>query len=109
MIEDFAQNIKQLESSFQTNKRKRKREDDDDFDYLYEIVITAQDGIILQGSKLPSSIEFSENALDKSSAEYQTLRSGVKKVFGTVVGLLRDRACVEEEPDRKGARIEGFV
>jgi hypothetical protein len=35
-----AQNIKQLESSFQTNKRE---EDDDDFDYLYGIVTTVRD------------------------------------------------------------------
>ncbi|CAG8479440.1 16991_t:CDS:2, partial [Acaulospora colombiana] len=37
ILEGFAQNIKQLESSYETNKKKRKREDDD-FDYLYGIV-----------------------------------------------------------------------
>jgi hypothetical protein len=89
IIEGFAQNIKQLESSCQTNMRKRKRK-------------------ISQGSKLPFSIEFSEDALDKESAEYQTLRNGVKKVLGVVVGLLKDRACAEEEPERKRVRIEGY-
>jgi len=117
IVEGFAQNIKQLESSFQTNKKKRKRGDDDDFDYLYGIITTARDwhfllytpGIISQGGKLPLSIEFSEDALDKDSEEYQTLRSGVKKVLGVVVGLLRDRACAEDDsPSKKKARIEGY-
>jgi len=116
LIEGLAQNIKQLESSCQTNFRKRKRNDDDDFDYLYGIVTTARDwhfllytpGIISQGGKLPLSIEFSEDALDKESEEYQTLRNGVKKVLGVVVGLLKDRACAEEEPERKRVRIEGY-
>ncbi|GBB90251.1 hypothetical protein RclHR1_17130003 [Rhizophagus clarus] len=51
-------------------------------------------GKISQGSKLPFSIEFSEDALDKESVEYQTLRNGVKKVLGVVVGLLEDRALI---------------
>ena len=56
VIEGFAQNIVQLESSYETNKRKRKRDDGDDFDYLYGIVTTARDwhfytpGKISQGS-----------------------------------------------------------
>ncbi|GES88290.1 hypothetical protein GLOIN_2v1587390 [Rhizophagus clarus] len=116
VIEGFAQNIKQLESSYETNKRKRKRDDGDDFDYLYGIVTTARDwhfllytpGKISQGSKLPLSIEFSEDALDKKSPEYQTLCNGVKKVLSVVVGIIKDRACVEEEPERKKARIEEY-
>jgi len=117
VVEGFAQNIKQLESSFQTNKRKRKRDDGDDFDYLYGIVTTARDwhfllytpGIISQGGKLPLSIDFSEDALDKESIEYQTLRNGVKKVLGVVVGLLKDRACAEDDsPSKKKARIEEY-
>src|ERR1043165_9908340 len=105
LIEGFAQNIKQLESSFQTNMRKRKRDDDDDFDYLYGIVTTARDWHFLlytpekisQGNKLTFSIEFSEDAFVKESVEYQTLRNGVKKVLGVVVGLLKDRACAEDD------------
>ena len=54
-------------------------------------------GEISQGSKLPFSIEFSEDALNKNSVEYQTLRNGVKKILGVVVGLLRDRACAEDD------------
>ena len=117
LIDGFAQNIKQLESSFQTNMRKRKRDDGDDFDYLYGIVTTARDwhfllytpGIISQGGKLPLSIEFSEDALKKDSVEYQTLHNGVKKVLGVVVGLLKDRACAEDDSlSKKKARIEEY-
>ena len=43
ILEGFAQIIKQLESSYETNKRKRKRDDGDDFDYLYGIMTTARD------------------------------------------------------------------
>lgn len=62
IIEGFAQNIVQLESSYETNKRKRKR-GDEYFDYL---VSTGRDwhfllylpGEIYRGSKLPFTIEF---------------------------------------------------
>jgi hypothetical protein len=117
VFEGFAQNIVQLESSFQTNKRKRKRDYEDDFDYLYGIVTTTRDwhfllytpGKISQGSKLSFSIEFSEDALDKESVEYQALRNGVNKVLGIVVGLLKDRACAEDDPpSKKKARIEEY-
>ncbi|GBC00656.1 hypothetical protein RclHR1_03930006 [Rhizophagus clarus] len=37
----FAQNSKQLESAYETNRRKRKR-DEGDFDYIYSIVTTGQ-------------------------------------------------------------------
>ena len=46
----YAQNIAQLESSFETNKKKRKASeafDDDDFDYLYGIVTTGKYGILI--------------------------------------------------------------
>ena len=116
MLEGFAQNIKQLESSYETNKRKRKR-DEDDFDYLYGIVTSARDwhfllyspGEISQASELPFTIEFSKKALDKESEEYQTLRKGVKKVLEAIVGLLKDRASAEDEsPSKKKARVEGY-
>src|SRR5277367_4856792 len=85
VLEGFAQNIKQLESSYETNKRKRKRDGDDDFDYLYGIVTSARDwhfllytpGKISQGNKLPLSIEFTDDALKEDSEEYHTLCKGV--------------------------------
>ncbi|EXX62916.1 hypothetical protein RirG_157300 [Rhizophagus irregularis DAOM 197198w] len=103
VVEGFAQNIKQLESLFQMNKRKRKREDGDDFDYLYVVVTTART------SCSTLHIEFSEDALVKESVEYQTLRNGVKKVLGVVVGLLKDRACAEDDSlSKKKASIEEY-
>jgi len=112
----FAQNIKQLESSYDMNKRKRKRVDEDYFDYLYGIVTTARDwhfllyspGEISQASEAPFTIEFNKKALDENSEECQALRKGVQKVLSMIVGLLKDRACAEKEPDRKKARIEGY-
>ncbi|CAG8537230.1 14845_t:CDS:2 [Cetraspora pellucida] len=114
----FTQNIKQLESSFETNKRKRKWDEafDDDFDYLYGIVTTGRDwhfllyspGEISKGSKMPLSIEFTDDALEEDSNEYQALYNGVKRVLGAVVGLLKDRACVKKSPSSKQARIEGY-
>jgi len=111
----FAQNIKQLESAYEANKRKRKR-DDDDYDYLYGIVTTGQDwhfllytpGVISKGSKLPYTIEFTDDALKEDSEEYHILCKGVRKVLGVIVGLLKDRACSDKEPDGKRAKIEGY-
>lgn len=65
-------------------------------------------GLISQGNKLPLSIEFSENALNKNSVEYQTLRNGVKKVLSVVVGLLNDRACADDSPSTKKTKIESY-
>ena len=65
-------------------------------------------GEISQASELPLAIEFNKKALDTDSEEYKTLRSGVKKVLGMIVGMIIDRACVEDEPDRKRSRIEGY-
>ncbi|GBC14895.1 hypothetical protein GLOIN_2v1695250 [Rhizophagus irregularis DAOM 181602=DAOM 197198] len=111
----IAQNIKQLKSACETNKRKRKR-GDDDFDYLYGIVTTGRDwhfllyspGKIYKASDTAYSIEFIKKALDPNSEEYQSLCKNVRKVLGIIVGLLKDRACAEEEPERKRVRIEGY-
>ena len=65
-------------------------------------------GEISQASELPLAIEFNKKALYKDSEEYQMLRSGVKKVLEMVIGMIIDRACAEEEPDRKRVRIEGY-
>jgi hypothetical protein len=46
--------------------------------------------------------------LKKESKEWQDLYESVKKVLSVVVGLLKDRACLDDEPDRKRARIEGY-
>jgi hypothetical protein len=47
--------------------------------------------------------------LNKESAKYQTLRNGVKRVLGVVVGLLKNRACTENDsPSKKKAKIEKY-
>ncbi|GBB97428.1 hypothetical protein RclHR1_29930004 [Rhizophagus clarus] len=53
---------------------------------------------IYMASELPFTIEFNKKALDKDSEEYVTFCKGVLKVLGIIVGLLKDRACAEEEP-----------
>ena len=111
----IAQNIKQLKSACETNKRKRKR-GDDDFDYLYGIVTTGRDWHFLlysprkisKASDTAYSIEFTKKALDPNSEEYQSLCKSVRKVLGIIVGLLKDRACAEEEPERKRVKIKGY-
>jgi hypothetical protein len=65
-------------------------------------------GEIYRGSKLPFTIDFTDDALKEESKEQKGLRESVKRVLGVVVGLLKDRACLDDEPDRKRARIEGY-
>jgi len=65
-------------------------------------------GEISQASEIPYSIEFNKKALEENSEEYQTLYKGVKKVLGIIVGLLKDRACVEKSPATKRTRVEGY-
>jgi hypothetical protein len=65
-------------------------------------------GEIYRGSKLPFTIEFTDDALKEESKEQQGLCESVKRVLGVVVGLLKDRTCFGDEPDRKRARIGGY-
>ncbi|PKK78951.1 hypothetical protein RhiirC2_728347, partial [Rhizophagus irregularis] len=65
----------------------KKGKEDGDFDYLFGIVTTGRDWIFLlnssdkifQGSKLPYTIEFTEEALNEDSEEYQTLRKSIRR------------------------------
>ena len=118
----FAQNLVQCESALQVNKKNRKRKSGEafgeDFDYIYGIVTTAtewyfilfaSDGGISSTSKDPLYIRLSEHALKEGSEEEKDLRKNVRRVMEVIVGLLKDRLeCVDEEPDRKRARIEGY-
>jgi len=65
-------------------------------------------GAILKGSKLPHSIKFTDDALVEDSEEYQTLCKDVQKVLSIIVGLLMDRTCADNEPDRKRTRIKDY-
>jgi hypothetical protein len=121
VVMGFAQNLVQCESALQVNKKNRKRKSGEafgeDFDYIYGIVTTASewyfilfasDGIS-STSKDPLNIRFSESALKEGSEEEKDLCKNVKRVMEVIVGLLKDRLeCMDEEPDRKKARIEEY-
>src|SRR3954449_6672164 len=121
VVMGFAQNLIQCESALQVNKNKRKRKSGeafgDDYDYIYGIVTTAtewyfilfaSDGISCT-SKNPLNIRFTESALKEGSEEEKELCKNVKRVMEVIVGLLKDRLeSVDEEPDRKKARIEEY-
>src|SRR5581483_1746797 len=112
----IAQNIKQLESAYETNKKKRKW-GDNDFDYIYGIVTTGQDWqfllyapkTILKGNKLPYKIELTDDALVIDSVEYHSLCKDVKKILGIIVGLLKDRACVDDSPEAKRIKVDSYL
>ena len=107
----YAQNIAQLESSFETNKKKRKADDafsDDDFDYLYGIVTTGRFCYIartdLTRKQWPYTIEFTDEALigfGGISCIVQEREKGIRYI----VALLKDRTCVEKSPATKRARV----
>ncbi|CAG8665118.1 665_t:CDS:10, partial [Dentiscutata erythropus] len=63
---------------------------------------------ILQGSKLPYTIEFTEDALNEEFEEYQTLHKSVRRVLGVVVSMLKDRVCVDKSGAKKKAQIEDY-
>ncbi|POG83187.1 hypothetical protein GLOIN_2v1761216 [Rhizophagus irregularis DAOM 181602=DAOM 197198] len=65
-------------------------------------------GKISKASDTAYSIEFTKKALDPNSEEYLSLRKGVNKVLSIIVELLKDRACVDDEPERKKIRIESY-
>ena len=60
---------------------------------------------LVKAIEIPLSIESNKKALDKASEEYKTLRNIVKKVLSAVVavvGLIKDRACAEDDfPSKK--------
>ncbi|GBC08373.1 hypothetical protein RclHR1_08070007 [Rhizophagus clarus] len=73
----------------------------------YFILFTS-DGIS-STSKDPLNIRFSESVLKEGSEEEKDLVKNVKRVMEVIVGLLKDRLeSVDEEPDRKKARIEEY-
>ncbi|RIA91043.1 hypothetical protein C1645_822524 [Glomus cerebriforme] len=74
----FAQNIVQLESAYEMNKRKKKRKrGEDDFDYLYGVITTDRDWHFLlytpreisKANDIAYLIEFTEKTLDLKSKE----------------------------------------
>ncbi|PKY51767.1 hypothetical protein RhiirA4_469002 [Rhizophagus irregularis] len=52
---------------------------------------------------------WNESALKEGSEKEKDLHKNVKRVMEVIVGLLKNRLeCVDEEPDRKKARVEGY-
>ncbi|CAG8784854.1 28209_t:CDS:2, partial [Dentiscutata erythropus] len=102
----YAQNLAQLESAFQTNKKKRTADQafgNDYFDYIY--------GIVTAGTEWHFIIYTPDGIFCTSGSEYQInltksaikenpdlLRSNVKRVIGIIVGLLKDRVSVDSSP-----------
>ncbi|PKC55357.1 hypothetical protein RhiirA1_446853 [Rhizophagus irregularis] len=116
-LEDDDEELVQCIKEIKRRKRKSGEAFGEDFDYIYGIVTTASewyfilfasDGIS-STSKDPLNIRFSESALKEGSEEEKDLCNNVKRVMEVIVGLLKDRLeCMDEEPDRKKARIEGY-
>ncbi|GES95248.1 hypothetical protein GLOIN_2v1511347 [Rhizophagus clarus] len=113
----YAQNLAQLESAFQTNKKKRTADQafgNDYFDYIYGIVTTGTEWHFIiytpDGIYSTSGSEYQIN-LTKSAVKDnpELLRSNVKRVIGIIVGLLKDRVSVDSSPTSKRARIEKII
>ncbi|PKK57162.1 hypothetical protein RhiirC2_858334 [Rhizophagus irregularis] len=113
----YAQNLAQLESAFQTNKKKRTLDQafgNDYFDYIYGIVTTGTEWHFIiytpDGIFSTSGSEYQIN-LTKSAVKDnpELLRSNVKRVIGIIVGLLKDRVSVDSSPTSKRARIEKII
>ncbi|RGB36908.1 hypothetical protein C1646_757502 [Rhizophagus diaphanus] len=94
----YVQNLAQLESAFQTNKKKRTLDQvfgNDYFDYIYGIVTTGTEWHFIiytpDGIFSTSGSEYQIN-LTKSAVKDnpELLRSNVKRVIGIIVGLLKD-------------------
>ncbi|KAF0391238.1 hypothetical protein F8M41_010768 [Gigaspora margarita] len=113
--EGIAQNIRQLESSHDVNKKKRKRGENEDFDYLYGIVTSAREwyfllhdpGKISISNATPFIIQYHEKAWDKESDEYKNLCKNTKKVLSIIAGLLLDKVD-DIEPEAKRTKVERF-
>ncbi|CAG8624390.1 12332_t:CDS:2 [Dentiscutata erythropus] len=113
--ESIAQNIRQLESSHDVNKKKRKRGENGEFDYLYGIITSARDwyfllhnpGEISLSKTAPFTIEYREQTCDKESDEYKNLYKNTKKVLSIIAGLLLDKIA-DSESETKRRKVNQF-
>jgi len=130
----FCQNLLQIESACQTNKRKRKAEEAfaNEYDYMYGIVTTGRayySFFFLESFANPSLVSLATEwyfilyttegiyctsdtdyhiSFKKSSLDNEDeFRRSVKRVMEVIVGLLEDRAnAVNEEPLAKKRRVD---
>ena len=113
----FLQNLAQLESAFQTNKKKRTLDQafgNDYFDYIYGIVTTGTEWHFIiytpDGIFSTSGNEYQINLTKSAVKENPELfRNNVKRVIGIIVGLLKDRVSVDSSPTSKRARIKKLI
>ncbi|RGB23638.1 hypothetical protein C1646_774223 [Rhizophagus diaphanus] len=113
----YVQNLAQLESAFQTNKKKRTADqafNEDYFDYLYGIVTTGTEWYFIiytpDGIYCTSGSEYQINLTKSAIKENpELLRSNVKRVIGIIVGLLKDRVSVDSSPASKRARVKKII
>ena len=59
--------------------------------------------------KLPYKIELTDDALVIDSVEYYSLCKDVKKILGIIVGLLKDRACVDNSSEAKRIKVDSYL
>jgi len=90
--------------------------DDEEYDYLFGIVTTATEWHFLLytpneiscTSRNPLNIRFVETALEEGSEDEKELCKNVKRVMEVIVGLLRERVCVEKEPSKKRQKVQEY-
>ncbi|CAH1767825.1 10263_t:CDS:2 [Entrophospora sp. SA101] len=107
ITEGFVQNLLQLQSSSQTNKRSIDTAFGEK-NYIYGIVTTAEVWYFLKytntgifcTSRNPLKVEFNESALEDLNEEL-SLRNHVKIVLEVIVGLLIDKLGTVEPPVKK--------
>ncbi|CAG8758614.1 24026_t:CDS:2 [Dentiscutata erythropus] len=109
----YLQNIKQLESSFHTNKKRTADQafNNDGYDYLYGIVSTGVDWHFIMftsdGLYCTSKSEYQIDLTKKVIRENQEiLRNNIKEIIGIIVGLLKDRVTVCDKPESKRRRVQ---
>ena len=117
MMYFISQNLAQLESAFQTNKKKRTADQafgNDYFNYIYGIVTTSTEWHFIiytpDGIYCTSGSEYQINLTKSAIKENpKLLHSNVKRVIGIIVGLLKNRVRVDSFPASKRARIKKFI
>jgi len=97
------------------NKKKRKIDEafDPDYDYVYGIVSTGTDWFFIlhstEGIYSTSRVEYRILLTEDALKDDTKLRKSVKRVLEVIVGLLKDRAVISEEPAIKKRRVEEII
>ncbi|GES97942.1 hypothetical protein GLOIN_2v1672048 [Rhizophagus clarus] len=110
-----AQNLMQCRSSCEMNldmlKKKRKADEafETDYEYVYGIVSTATDWYFILYSTeaiyCTSRTEYRISLTEEALKDPTDLRKNVKRILEVIVGLLKDRVSVSDEPASKKRRV----